>query len=77
MVSDFIEPVGGFLSLTEEEQSENPNVPADAQKMHEFSKENGYWDCDKFADNVETALTIFETKYPGTCLLFAMCIVFL
>ena len=44
--------------------------------MHEFNKENGYWDCDIFGDNVETAPTIFETKYKSTCLLFAMCIVF-
>ena len=66
MVSDFITEHDGFLALTDEEQLRYPSIPKFARRVlfRYGSQSKGYWNCEKFLIQVQTAVQIAEKKYP-------------
>ena len=69
MVSDFIEEHGGYLRLSNEEYEAakdlHPGLWKEARQLLELGAEyEGYWDSDKFMNQVEHSITIAEIKYP-------------
>lgn len=50
MISDFIEVKGGWLELTDDEHKQHPNLPKNAQVTYDNSKDDGYWDNNKFME---------------------------
>ena len=70
MVSDFIEEHNGYLKLTdaeyEEDRSSLPGLWKEAQYILKYGADNqGYWNSDKFMNQVKQAVTIAKIKYPG------------
>lgn len=72
-VSDFLCDVSGRLCLTDEEQTQNPNLPAEACVMITPGKNNdGWWTGEDLVKQVvEKAIPIFEAKYPDFVAVFA------
>ena len=70
MVSDFIEEHGGFLELTNDEfeaaKASGVNVASPkARKIIEYGENrDGYWTSDRFLEQMESAISIAEWKYP-------------
>ena len=69
MVSDFIMEHDGFLALTDGEHEHAklryPSIPKFARVLFRYgSQSEGYWNCEKFLIQVETAVQIAEKKYP-------------
>jgi hypothetical protein len=69
MVSDFITEHDGFLALTDGEHEHAklryPSIPKFARVLFRYgSQSEGYWNCEKFLIQVETAVQIAEKKYP-------------
>ena len=69
MVSDFIEEHGGYLRLSDEEyeraKSSHPELWKEARRVLKLGAEyEGYWDSNKFLNQVEKSITIAEIKYP-------------
>ena len=69
MVSDFIEEHGGYLRLSGEEydsaKDSHPGLWKEARQLLKLGAEyEGYWDSEKFLNQVEHSITIAEIKYP-------------
>ena len=69
MISDFIEEHGGYLQLTTEEHEvaklSEPNLPLKARVVFKFgSQGDGYWNNELFINQVKSAISIAEFKYP-------------
>ena len=65
MVSDFIEQHDGFLRLPEF-QARHAGLPNTARVLLEYGAEKeGYWNSERFINNVKDALKIAEFKYPA------------
>ena len=69
MVSDFIEEHNGYLKLTdteyEEARSHHPNLWKEARYILKYGTDSqGYWNSEKFMNQVKQAVTIAEIKYP-------------
>lgn len=71
MVSDFIEEHGGYLQLSDKEYKSAKNSPltqvcgkregsCSSLGLHEYE---GYWDREKFLNQVEHSIKIAEIKY--------------
>jgi len=68
MVSDFIEEHGRYLRLSNEEyeaaKDSHPGLWKEARQLLKLGAEyEGYWDSDKFMNQVEYIITIAEIKY--------------
>ena len=69
MVSDFIEEHGGYLRLSDEEyesaKDSHPGLWKEARQLLKLGAEyEGYWDSEKFLNQVEHSIKIAEIKYP-------------
>ena len=69
MVSDFIDEHNGYLKLTdteyEEARSHHSNLWKEARYILKYGTDNqGYWNSEKFMNQVKQAVTIAEIKYP-------------
>ena len=69
MVSDFIDEKNGFLRLTQEEYDQakqsNPNIWIEARAYLEYGENReGYWNSEKFMNQIKMAVKISEIKYP-------------
>ena len=69
MISDYVDQHTGFLRLTPAEaelaRSEDPSFPTTARATLEYGAgKGGYWDSDKFQNNVKVAIKIAKFKYP-------------
>lgn len=65
MVSDFIEQHDGFLRLPEF-QARHADLPSTARVLLEYGAEKeGYWNSERFINNVKDALKIAAFKYPA------------
>ena len=69
MISDFIDEHSGLLSLTDEEYERAKQVYPSAKiyscRFLEYGENReGYWICDKFIDQINSALETAELKYP-------------
>ena len=69
MVSDFIDEKGGYLSMTEEEydrvKQTDPNIWIQARCYLEYGESReGYWNSERFMEQIKVAVKIAETKYP-------------
>ena len=69
MVSDFIDEHNGFLALTDVEYEQGkqtyPDLQQQARKLLKYGAEfEGYWNSNKFLEQVEAAIKIAKVKYP-------------
>ena len=69
MISDFIDEHSGLLSLTDEEYERAKQVYPSAKiyscRFLEYGENReDYWICDKFIDQINSALETAELKYP-------------
>ena len=69
MVSDFIEEHGGYLRLSDKEyksaKDSHPCLWKEARQLLKLGAEyEGYWDNEKFLNQVEHSIMIAEIKYP-------------
>ena len=71
MVSDFIDEKSGYLSLTQEEYDRakqiDPNIWIQARCYLEYEhgeSREGYWNSDRFMEQIKMAVKIAEIKYP-------------
>ena len=69
MVSDFIDEKNGYLGLTQEEYDQakesDPNIWIEARAFLEYGENReGYWNSEKFMDQIKMAVRIAEVKYP-------------
>lgn len=69
MVTDFVDEINGYLSLSEAEierrNETDPSIPLFARETLEIGKENeGYFNADKFCLQVAKAARIAAFKYP-------------
>ena len=69
MVSDFIDEYNGFLALTDDEYKRaaevNPSQKQYARAFLEYGENReGYWNRDRFIDQMKQAVEIAEIKYP-------------
>ena len=69
MVSDFVDEINGYLSLTKAEHEQasraNPRLKRSPHQYLEYSESReGYWTSDKFTAQMEIAAAISEVKYP-------------
>jgi len=69
MISDSIEEHGGYLQLSPEEHElaklSVPDLPSKARIAFKFgSQGDGYWNNELFIEQVKTAISIAEFKYP-------------
>ena len=69
MVSDFIDEINGFLRLTQEEYDQakqnDPNIWIEARALLEYGENReGYWNSEKFMNQIKMAVKIAEIKYP-------------
>ena len=70
MVSDFIDEHCGYLRLSDEEHSlakaSDPEFPKEARVRLEYGADrDGYWNSDRFMENIKNATRIAEFKYPA------------
>ena len=68
MVSDFIDEHNGFLGLTDVEYEQGKQMYPDLQKqartLLKYGAEfEGYWNSEKFLEQVEAAIKIAKVKY--------------
>ena len=69
MVSDFIDEKNGYLRLTQEEYDQakqtDPDIWIDARTFLEYGENReGYWNSERFMDQIKMAVRIAEIKYP-------------
>ena len=69
IVSDFIDEKSGYLSLTQEEYDRakqiDPNIWIQVRCYLEYGESReGYWNCDRFMEQIKMAVKIAEIKYP-------------
>ena len=70
MVSDFIDEHNGYLALTDAEYEQGkqtyPDLQQQARKLLKYGAEfEGYWNNDKFLEQVEAAIKIAKVKYAS------------
>ena len=70
MVSDFIDEHSGFLALTDAEYEQGkqtyPDLHQQARKLLKYGAEfEGYWNSEKFLEQVEAAIKIAKVKYAA------------
>ena len=70
MVSDFIDEHNGYLALTDAEYEQGkqtyPDLQQQARKLLKYGAEfEGYWNSDKFLEQVEAAIKIAKVKYAS------------
>ena len=69
MVSVFIDEKNGYLCFTQEEYDQvkqsDPTIWMDARAFLEYGENReGYWNSEKFMDQIKMAVKIAEAKYP-------------
>ncbi len=69
MVSDFIDEKNGYLRFTQEEydlaKQSDPNIWMEARAFLEYGENReGYWNSEKFMNQIKMAVKIAEAKYP-------------
>ena len=69
MVSDFITEHHGYLKFTKEEFEEVKMhdfcIPKEARVLFKYGAQTeGYWNCEKFINQVKDAVKIAEVMYP-------------
>ena len=70
MVSDFIDEHNGYLAFTDAEYEQGkqtyPDLQQQARKLLKYGAEfEGYWNSDKFLEQVEAAIKIAKVKYAS------------
>ena len=71
MVSDFVDEHNGYLRLSnqqyEESRATHPGLQKDARFLLKYgTNAEGYWNSEKFLNQMKHALTIAEIKYPSS-----------
>ena len=66
MLSEFIEEWGGYLALPDQqyELEQNPDIEKSCHVIGE--QREGYWNSDRFMEQVAKAVKIAEVKYPSS-----------
>ncbi len=78
MVSDFIEEHGGYLWLSDKDydwaKDAHPGLWKEARRLLKLGAEyKGYWDSEKFLQQVENAITIAKVKHPKESHALSLC----